>query len=93
MDRNTNPPPPAAHDANSAPTVEVSLDILSAVVGKAAEDLTAVHGAIDAARHDIRARNTAASREVLLAATRAVNHLRFADLALKDVIRELSAKE
>ena len=88
----TNTPPPAGHDADSAPTVEVSLDILSSVVEKAVEDLTAARGVIDAARHASPAHNTAASREVLLAATRAVNHLRFADLALKDVIRELNAK-
>lgn len=93
MNRDPTPPPPSADEANSAPTVEVSLDILSSVVGKAVEDLNAARNAIDAARHQTRAHETAASREVLLAATRAVNHLRYADLALKDVIRELNEKQ
>jgi uncharacterized alkaline shock family protein YloU len=70
-------------------TIEMSLEVLSEVVAKAAEDLEAVHGVITRARDDIASRNTSISREVIVAATRAVDHLSRADEALNEVVREL----
>ena len=75
------------------PSIEMSLDVLSEVVAKAAEDLEAVHGVIARARDDIAARNASAPREVLAAATRVVDHLSRADEALSDVVRELGQIE
>jgi hypothetical protein len=76
-------------DTDPTPIVEMSLDVLSEVVAKAAADLTAVHAVLLRARDDVDAKNLSASREVVAAATRAVDHLRRADQALNDVVKEL----
>jgi hypothetical protein len=76
-----------------APTVEQSLDVLSEVVAKAAEDMEAAHGAIEMARDEIASRNGEVPRAVIVAATRAIDHLRRADEALRDVLRELAQHE
>jgi alkylation response protein AidB-like acyl-CoA dehydrogenase len=75
------------------PTVEMSLDVLSEAVGKASDDLRAVRGALDRARADIAAHNTSISREVVAAAARAVDHLKQADQALKDVLQGLAERD
>ena len=67
--------------------------MLSEVVGKAADDLRAVRATPDAARVDIASRNTSVSREVLKPAERVITHLRQADEALRDVLKELSERE
>ena len=80
-------------DENTAPTVGMSLTMLSEVVGKAADDLRAVRATLDAARVDIGSRNTSVSREVLKHAEQVINHLRQADEALRDVLKDLSERE
>jgi alkylation response protein AidB-like acyl-CoA dehydrogenase len=80
-------------DENTAPTVEMSLAMLSEVVGKAADDLRAVRSTLDAARVDIASRNTSVSREVLKHAEQVITHLRQADEALRDVLKDLSERE
>ncbi len=80
-------------DENTAPTVEMSLAMLSEVVGKAADDLRSVRATLDTARVDIASRNTAVSREVLKHAERVITHLRQADEALRDVLKDLSERE
>jgi len=79
-------------DETTTPTVEMSLDILSEALGKAAADLTAVRGTLDLARADIASRNTAVSREVLRHAERVITHLRHADEGLRDVVKDLSER-
>ena len=49
-------------DENKAPTVEMSLAMLSEAVGKASDDLRAVRATLDVARADIASRNTSMSR-------------------------------
>jgi hypothetical protein len=80
-------------DENAAPTVEMSLEMLSEAVGKAADDLRAVRGALDTARADITARNTSVSRVVLKDAERVIDHLRRADQGLRDVLKDLSERD
>ena len=80
-------------DENAAPTVEMSLEMLSEAVGKAATDLQAVRAALDTARADITSRNTSVSRVVLKDAGRVIDHLRRADEGLRDVLRDLSERE
>ena len=80
-------------DENAAPTVEMSLEILSEAVGKAADDLRSVRTALDAARADIGARNTSVSRVVLKDAERVIDHLRRADEGLRDVLKDLSERD
>jgi len=80
-------------DENAAPTVEMSLEMLSEAVGKAANDLQAVRAALDTARADITSRNTSVSRVVLKDAGRVIDHLRRADEGLRDVLRDLSERE
>ena len=80
-------------DENTAPTVEMSLAILSEAVGKASEDLRAVRGTLDAARADIASRNTSVSRVVLKDAERVIDHLRRADEGLRDVLKDLSERD
>jgi hypothetical protein len=83
MDQNTS----------TTPTVEMSLAMLSEAVGKASDDLRAVRATLDAARADIASRNTSLSREVLKDAERVINHLRRADEGLRDVLKDLSARD
>ena len=71
----------------------MSLDVLSEAVGKSAEDLRGVRDTIDRARADIAARNTSVSREVVAAATRAVDHLKHVDEALRDVLQGLAERD
>ena len=71
----------------------MSLDVLSEAVGKSAEDLRVVRDTIDRARADIAARNTSVSREVVAAATRAVDHLKHVDEALRDVLQGLAERD
>jgi hypothetical protein len=78
---------------NNPPTVEMSLEILSEAVGKAADDLRAVRAIVDAARADISARNSTVSRGVITAAQRAVDSLRRADEALRDVLKGLEERD
>jgi alkylation response protein AidB-like acyl-CoA dehydrogenase len=80
-------------DENTAPTVEMSLAMLSEAVGKASDDLRAVRATLDAARADIASRNTSMSRGVLKDAERVINHLRQADEGLRDVLKDLSERE
>jgi hypothetical protein len=80
-------------DENTAPTVEISLGMLSEAVGKASDDLRAVRATLDVARADIASRNTSVSRGVLTHAERAITHLRQADEALRDVLKDLSERE
>lgn len=77
---------------NVTPTVEMSLEILSDVVAKAVDDLEAAHGGIEMARADIVSRNSTVSRGVIVAATRAVDQLRRADEALRDVLEQLAKR-
>jgi hypothetical protein len=65
-------------DENAAPTVEMSLEMLSEV---------------DTARADITARNTSVSRVVLKDAERVIDHLRRADQGLRDVLKDLSERD
>ena len=78
---------------NTAPTVEMSLAMLSEAVGKASDDLRAVRATLDVARADIASRNTSLSREVLKDAERVIDHLRRADEGLRDVLKDLSERE
>ncbi len=81
-------------DANDAtPTVNASLEGLSDALLKASEDLTEVHGAIELAREDMSKRNTTVSRQVVVAATRAIDHLRLVDEALRDVLKALEERD
>jgi alkylation response protein AidB-like acyl-CoA dehydrogenase len=80
-------------DQNTAPTVEMSLAMLSEAVGKASDDLRAVRATLDVARADIASRNTSLSREVLKDAERVINHLRQADEGLRDVLKDLSGRD
>jgi len=80
-------------DENTAPTVEMSLEMLSEAVGKAADDLRAVRTALDVSRADIGARNTSVSRVVLKDAERVIDHLRRADEGLRDVLKNLSERD
>ena len=80
-------------DENAAPTVEMSLEMLSEAVGKASDDLRAVRAALDTARADIGARNTSVSRVVLKDAERVIDHLRRADEGLRDVLKDLSGRD
>lgn len=75
-----------------APTVEMSLSMLSEAVGKASEDLRAVRATLDRARADIASRNTSISREIVKDADRVVKHLRDADQCLRDVVKDLSER-
>jgi hypothetical protein len=72
------------------PTVEMSLEMLSDAVGKAAEDLRAVQVSLDQARVDLASRNTSVSREVIKDAERAIEHMRRTDECLKDVLKDLA---
>jgi hypothetical protein len=76
----------------TAPTVEMSLAMLSEAVGKASDDLRAVRAMLDAARADIASRNTSLTRVVLKDAERVITHLRQADEGLRDVLRDLSQR-
>jgi hypothetical protein len=78
---------------DSSATVEMSLKALSDAVGKAAEDLRAVRPVLDRARADIASRNTSVTRTVIVTATRAIDHLRGADEALADVLKELEQRD
>jgi hypothetical protein len=80
-------------DENTAPTVEMSLAMLSEAVGKASDDLRAVRATLDAARADIASRNTSMSRGVVKDAERVITHLRQADEGLRDVLKDLSERE
>lgn len=80
-------------DEKAAPTVEMSLEMLSEAVGKAADDLRAVRATLDSARGDIGARNTSVSRAVLKDAERVIDHLRKADEGLRDVLKDLSERD
>jgi hypothetical protein len=75
------------------PTVDTSLDALSQAVGKSSEDLRAVRDTIDRARADIAEHNTSISREVVAAATRAVDHLKQVDDALREVLQGLAERD
>jgi hypothetical protein len=78
---------------DSSATVDMSLKALSDAVGKAAEDLRAVRPVLDRARADIASRNTSVARTVIVTATRAIDHLRGADEALADVLKELEQRD
>jgi hypothetical protein len=75
------------------PTVEMSLEVLSQAVGKAAEDLVSVRTALDTARADIAARNTSVSREVVKDADRVIKSLRDADQGLREVLKDLAERD
>ncbi|MGE5244376.1 MAG: hypothetical protein ACM3SQ_09130 [Betaproteobacteria bacterium] len=75
------------------PTVEMSLEMLSEAVGKAADDFRILRGVVDAARADIASRNTTVTRRVTAAVQRAVDHLRETDEALRDVLKGLEERD
>jgi len=75
------------------PTVDRSLAELSDVVGKACVDLLAVKSALDAARVDIASRNTSLTREVIVHAEHAIDHLRGADRSLRHVLEDLKERD
>ena len=75
------------------PTVEMSLDMLSDVVAKSADDLRAVGTVLERARADIASHNTSISRRVVAAAERVVEHLKKSDEALKDVLVALEERD
>jgi hypothetical protein len=79
--------------SHDSPTVDMSLQALSDAVGKASDDLRAVRTVLDRARADIASRNTSVTRTVIVAATRAIDHLRGADEALADVLKELEQRD
>jgi hypothetical protein len=74
-------------------TVEMSLEMLSEAVGKAADDLRAAQGVVDAARVDIASRSGSVPRAVTAAAQRAVDRLRGVDEALRDVVKGLEERD
>ena len=74
------------------PTVEMSLEALSAALGKASDDLTSVRSALDTARADIASRNTSVSREVIRDAEKVIDHLKRADQGLRDVLKDLAER-
>jgi ABC-type transporter Mla subunit MlaD len=78
---------------NDEPTVEMSLEMLSDAVSKAAEDLRAVQVSLDQARTDIASRNTSVPRQVIRDADRAIEHLRQTDESLNDVLKHLAERE
>jgi len=78
---------------NATPTVEMSLEALSDAVWKASEDLRAVKARLDVARADIASRNTSMTREVVGHAEKVIVHLREADESLRDVLKDLSARD
>ena len=78
---------------STTPTVEMSLAALSEAVGRASQDLSAVRSTLDLARADIAARNTSLGREVVREAERAIDHLRRADEALRDVLKDLATRD
>jgi hypothetical protein len=75
------------------PTVEMSLEVLSIAVRKAADDLRDVGVVLERARADIAAHNTSVSRDILKNAEHAVTHLRHADEALKSVLQDLAERD
>jgi hypothetical protein len=80
-------------DAQTTPTVEMSLEALSEAVGKASDDLRAVRAALDVARADISSRNTSLTRDVVTHAEQVIVHLRDADKSLRDVLTDLSRRD
>jgi hypothetical protein len=78
---------------DESPTVETSLQFLSEAIGKAADDFRAVRMVLDRERGDIASRNTAISRKVIVSATRAIDHLRGADEALRAVLKDLEERD
>jgi uncharacterized protein (UPF0147 family) len=74
-------------------TVEMSLEMLSDAVGKAAEDLRAVQVSLDQARTDIVSRNTSVPRQVIKDADRAMEQLRQTDESLNDVLKHLAERD
>jgi len=77
-------------DETEGPTVEQSLEVLSAALGKASEDMSAVRAAVDRVRVDMSSHNGSHSRTIIRDAERAVTHLREAEESLKDVLKDLS---
>jgi ABC-type transporter Mla subunit MlaD len=75
------------------PTVEMSLETLSQALGKATEDLSSVRSALDTARADIAARNTSLSREVVKNADRVIRSLKETDEGLREVLKDLVARD
>jgi len=80
-------------DQSTTLTVEMSLAALSEAVGRASQDLSAVRSTLDLARADIAARNTSLGRDVVREAERAIDHLRRADEALRDVLKDLATRD
>src|SRR5262249_53969489 len=78
---------------NDVPTVEMSLEVLSDTIGKAAEDLRAVRVSLDQARLDLASRNTSVPRAVVKDAERAIDHLRQTDECLNAVLKELAQRD
>ncbi len=78
---------------NDVPTVEMSLEMLSDAIGKAAEDLRAVRVTLDQARIDLASRNTSVSREVIKDAERAITHMKETDESLRSVLKELADRD
>src|SRR4051812_31117949 len=82
-----------AENTSETPTVEMSLELLSDALRKAADDLLSTRAVLDRARTDIASRNTSVSRRVVGAAERVVDQLRKTDEALRDVVKELEERD
>ena len=82
-----------ADATDTTPTVETALDALSEAVRKAADDLRESRAVLDRARQDIASHNTSISRDVVVAAVRAVDHLKQVDEALRDVLQGLAERD
>ena len=80
-------------DEHTTPTVDMSLEVLTEAVAKAADDLRAVLAPLDVARADIASRNTSLSREVIGHAEQVITHLRGADERLRDVLKDLARRD
>ena len=91
--RGTRVEPYADMDETTTPTVEMSLAALSEAIGRASQDFSAVRLTIDRARADIATHNTAIGRDVVREAERVIDHLRRADEALRDVLKDLASRD
>ncbi len=76
----------------TTPTFATSLSLLTEAVGKASEDLRSVQAILQRATAEIAAPSAATERAVVTAATRAIDHLRETDEALRDVVRAIESR-
>jgi uncharacterized protein involved in exopolysaccharide biosynthesis len=78
-------------DTKDVPTAEQSLALLSDAIARAAADLTAARATLDTARAEIATRNTSLpTGDIIRESERVLDHLRQADEALRDLVKDLS---